>query len=331
MPENRYRLLFELQLLHHYWLDEGNNQFDSLSKEEQEKRLRSYDCRRFFVIAPTAGTAKILDGLSCMYKTTALGFFAALPDKVAVPAETMFEFAVTVRDPDFFNYTALTIRPQKIYEFYHKQEKKTYRYKENIPVLSNQSGSVRENISSNGNTLFLSQEFPASTDGVESFFIENDQLKQMTNDKSGDLQDLGIKDDNPVYIHQGDAPVIILPDGITGAPERGLLLSLGIQDDIFTLIRLQARPDNEQFSLVNANGQAKNDHPVFHVRFKNRSTFWKYLNKKTGKESPIVSAPLPLTYFGNVGTKQKPSKGQFVKIEKDEDNKITRLVSEIFI
>ncbi|MCI5209170.1 MAG: hypothetical protein D3910_10335 [Candidatus Electrothrix sp. ATG2] len=134
---NRYTPLFEIQLLHHYWLDEGATLFDSLSGDQQIERLRSYDCRRFFVIEPTAGTAKTLSGLGCVYKKTALGCAVAVPENVTVSAETALEFVVTVRDPALFNYTTLTLRSQKIYEMYHQPEKKTYRYKENVQVLSN--------------------------------------------------------------------------------------------------------------------------------------------------------------------------------------------------
>jgi len=45
--------------------------------------------------------------------------------------------------------------------------------------------------------------------------------------------------------------------------------------------------------------------------------------------SSTEANPLPLTYFGNAGTKQKPSDG-LVKAEKS-GQKITRLVSEIYV
>ncbi|MCI5134547.1 MAG: hypothetical protein D3920_05600 [Candidatus Electrothrix sp. AW2] len=177
---NRYRPLFEIRLLHHYWLDEGGIVFDQLKSKEDTKdkneekrneRLRSYDCRRFFVTEPTASTAKILSGLGCVYKTTPLGCVVAVPEKVTILTETMLEFVVTVRDPDLFNYTALTLRPQTIHEIYCHAEKKMYRIKENVPVLSNLTGAVRVK-ESDGNpikTLFLSKEFPENiADNEES-------------------------------------------------------------------------------------------------------------------------------------------------------------------
>ncbi|MCI5117592.1 MAG: hypothetical protein D3913_06455 [Candidatus Electrothrix sp. LOE1_4_5] len=337
---NRYKPLFEIRLLHHYWLDEGGIVFDQLKSKEDTKgkneekrneRLRLYDCGRFFIVEPTAGTAKILSGLGCVYKTTSLGCIVATPNNVKIPKKTKLEFAVTVRDPDLFNYTALTLRPQTIHEIYHEVEKKTYRYKKNIFVLSNRNGTER-NINSNGNTLFLSTEFSNTADGVESFFIENNgALKQLTGDQPDSAQVLGNKDDNPVYVHQEDIPVITPPatfpeELAKQVPERGIQLSKERPDDIFALIQLQARLSNEKFSLVDMNGQAKDDHPVYDIRFKNRSTLWKYINKKTGAFSSMESDPLPLTYYGNAGSQQKPANGQFIKIE--EGN---YLVSEFFI
>ena len=349
---NRYRPLFEIRLLHHYWLDEGTTVFDLLkskedsedkNKEKRNERLRSYDFRRFFVIEPTAGTAKALSGLGCVYKTTSLGCVVAVPESVIIPIETMFEFVVTVRDPDLFNYTALTLRPQKIYEMYYQPEKKTYRYKVNVPVLSNLTGAVRD-IGPEDNTvktLFLSKEFPMPApedDQVESLFIQDNALKQRTGEQqnaaSVALYNSTPADELPIFVHQDDIPVIVPPEGLAGVPARGLLLSDDIPDNIFAFIRLTAtREEDEDFSLVDENGQAKENYPVFHIRFKNRSTYWQYHNKKTGEviSDEAETEPFPLTYFGNAGTGQKPSKELLIKAEKSNSGKIIKLTSEIFI
>lgn len=56
-------------------------------------------------------------------------------------------------------------------------------------MLSNQTGTLRENIGLDGKgTLFLSQEFLDSPDGVESFFTENGVLKQMVSDQQDDCK-----------------------------------------------------------------------------------------------------------------------------------------------
>src|SRR5262249_44808328 len=141
---NGYKRLFEVRLLHHYWLDEGATVFDLISSQpKKDNRLLSYDVRSFIAVTPTAATAKSLKGFGCIYKNTALGCIAAAPAGTVIPADAIFEFAVTVQDSAFFNYSALTLRPQKIYELYHQPEDKTYRYKENVPVLSNSTGASR--------------------------------------------------------------------------------------------------------------------------------------------------------------------------------------------
>ena len=123
------------------------------------------------------------------------------------------------------------------------------------------------------------------------------------------------------------------PRGDADVSLRGTFFSDDIPDDIFALIRLKARFDNnENFSLVDENEQVKKNCPIFHVRFKNRSTLWRYINKKTGEIISTESEPFPLTYFGNAGTKQKPSKKSQLQFKPlDDVSGIKQLFSEIFI
>lgn len=331
--KNGYKRLFEIRILHHYWLDDGATVFDLMSTQEQrDKRLLSYDMRQFLSVSPTTSTSKSLRGLRCVYKNTALGCVVAVPQDEVVPVETKFEFAVTVIDHAFYNYTALTLQPQKIYELYHKPEDKTYRYKEHVPVLSNMTGTSRG--TGSNKALFLSSEFPslATDDRVESLVRSGDALFQLTSEQPGAVpQQLNANAANmPVYIHQDDVPPVVPPAGLSGAPSRGIMLSDDIPDKVFALIRLSAvRAGNADFSFVDGSGHVKANNPVFQVRFKNRATFWKYFNKNTGAAVSAETDALPLTHYKNAGTKQKPSHG-LVKTVKSND-KITELVSEIFV
>ena len=167
---------------------------------------------------------------------------------------------------------------------------------------------------------------------MESLVLSGNALLQLTSDNPGaTTQQLSAQaSEFPVYVHQEDAPVIVPPPGLTGAPARGVSLSADLADDVFALISLTAvRASDDVFSFVDGTGRAKPVPPVYQVRFKNRSTIWNYLNKRTGVVESTEANPLPLTYFGNAGTKQKPSEG-FVKAEKS-GAKITRLVSEIYV
>lgn len=329
---NGYQRLFEIRLLHHYWLDEGATVFDLMADQAKKAaRLLQYDLRPFLAVTPTDTTLKALHALGGVYKNTALGCLVAVPDSAVVAPDALYEFVVTVRHADLLNYTALTLRPQQIYEIYHQPTEQTYRYKENVPVLSNLTGAARG--SGSTKTLFLSKEIPAlaADDQVEALVLAGNALVQLTSDQPGagtqSLHDPATA--LPAFVHQGDVPPIVTPSDLVGAPTHGVQLSSETTDAVFALIRLSAtRPDDGDFSLLDNSGHAKTTHPVFQVRLKNRSTIWQYRNKRTGIVDATEPNPLPLTYFGNAGTKQKPSAG-LVKAVKS-GARITQLVSEVF-
>lgn len=325
---NGYQKLFEVRLLHHYWLDDGDMIFDRMDQEKQDARLLNYDVRGFFDIAPTTATAETIARLKGVYKNSALGFLAAVPADTGIPPDAIFEFILKVKDPNFFRYTALTLRPQKIYELFSTTENKLYRYKENVPVFTNKFGTAK------GHNLFLSRAVPALTnnDSVESFGWDGTELSQLTQDQPNADKIVLTREvsDSVVFFHQGDIPQITSPLGMAGVPDRGLELSEQIPDNLFALIRLSAFiGNNHPFNLIDAHQQARNPSPVFQIRFKNRATFWRYLDKQHQPAGTSPSTPLPLTYFGNAGTRQKPSEG-LIEIEKN-GTRISRLISEIFV
>jgi len=335
MPEqlqNRCRVLFRVFLMHHYWLDDGATVFDLMPNAPlRDYRLLTYDRRIFVDVAPTLSTAAVLAGLGATYKDMGLGFLVGVPDGTVIPPDVVLRFVATVRDAGFYNYTALTMRSQQIYEIPYPPENTIYRFKENVPVLSNVTGVSRQLATGKG--LFLSQEFPAiaSDDRVEALVLSGGGLFQLTGDQPGaGLQQLGGTAANlPVFVNQADVPVIVPPAGMSGAPPRGIRLNSDIPDGVSALIELSAFRGGGDFGFVDGGGQALATPPAFQVRFKNRSTLWKYFDKNTGGFQSAETAPLPLTHFGNAGTRTKPSEG-FVKALKT-GNQITQLVSEVFV
>jgi hypothetical protein len=330
---SRYRRLFEVRLLHHYWLDQGATVFDRIADPAtKEARLLSYDMRAFLAVAPTAATEKSLSAQRCLFRETALGLVVAAPEQALIPADTVFEFVVATRDSELLDYTSLTLRPRRIHEIVDATDNVLYRYKENVPLLSNLTGATR---GAGANTrLFLSREIPAQDAGdpIESLVLGGSALLQLTSDGPGaSVQQIAAQStDLPVFVHQADAPLIVAPAGLVDAPARGVRLSADVPDDVFALISLQAvRADNAAFSFVDAAGAPKASAPVYEVHFRNRSTLWTYLDKTTGAVESTEANPLPLTFFGNAGTKQKPPRG-FVKAQAD-GTRVTQLISEIYV
>lgn len=332
---SQYKRLFEVRLLHHYWLDDGHTMFDNLIESRRNKLLLTYDCRTFIQVNPTSATVNTINALKGVFKQTSLGFLVAVPGSVNIPDDAVFSFVLTVTDASFNNYTSFTLLSRNIVELYYKPEDKVYRYKQNVPVFSNLTGvshGVNPDI-----TLFLSSPVPVSsptTDIVEFLNISAGALVQLTSSQPGATnQEISpVASNAPVFVHQNDAPLINPPSGMTGTPERGILLSGDLPDDIFGLIQITAKNQaNPDFSLT-AGGIAKDVAPVFQLRFKNRLAFWRYLNKTNGALNSESSTPLPFTNSGNAGTNKKPG-GSLVKVKFENDDptkRIEKIYTEIF-
>lgn len=331
----QYSRLLEVWLFHHYWLDDGATLFDTLPDEEKERRLINYDISSFLNVKPTARTEKALKAFGAIWRNTKRGFIVAVPDDAVLPPNTALEWMLTPAFSDFFNYTALTLQPQTIHECYTSDRSAHYRFKENAPVFSNIAGASRR--SGANKTLFLSSEIGAleTGDGVEALYEKSGALCQLTADQTGSTPSAQTLDADksamPVFANQRDVPGIEPPEGVTDAPAKGIQLDDDMPDDLFALIRLTAkRDDDNDFSFIDNDGKPLTKCPVFHLRFKNRHTWWKWIERNSSET--LSSEPLPLTFHGNAaGTNGKKPSSSMVKADLNEQKAVSRLVSEIFI
>ncbi len=329
-----YKRLFEVRILHHYWLDEGLTIFDNLPESDRNKKLLGYRGDRLISISPTSKSQKLLVGIGAVSKQTGLGLVVAVPEAQIIPDDTVFAFTIEIKDAAFFNYTSLTLLNRKIAECYAPGEDKIHRYKENVPLFSNLTGVSRG--TGAAKQLFLSKEIPGitATDQVEALIISGNALMQLTGSQPGAAtQQLNASAvAMPVFHHQQDAPVLSPPPGLTGAPARGIELTDEISDNVFGILEITAVKQGDADYSCTSGGMAKDNYPVFQIRFKNRSTIWKYLSKNNGSPVSESPAPLPFTFAGNAGSKQKPSAG-LVKADFENNNpanRIVRLYTEIF-
>lgn len=330
-----YKRLFEVRLLHHYWLDFGSAIFDTLPEARRNKLLLTYDSRKFVQVNPTATTQNKLNALKAVFKNTAPGFVIAVPETAIIPDNEEFSFILTIIDADFYNYTSLTFISHTIYELYYPAKDKILRFKENVPVFSNLTGASR-GVNPN-KSLFLSKEIPApaATDKVEFLNISGGALGQLTSDQPGAItQQINAMAANlPVFVHQDDTPLLVPPAGLSGTPLKGIKLTAEIPDNVFGLINITAKNNVDADFSCTSGGIAKAKCPVFQIRFKNRSAFWRYLNKNTGVQTSESSAVLPLTVSGNAGANKKKPTDPKIKIQyesNDPTKRIEKIYTEIF-
>lgn len=279
MPANSrsgYQRLFEVRLLHHHWLDDGTTVFDQISDQaKRDLRLLNYDKRSLLAVRPTLTTRAVLAAHKCLFLDTAMGFIVVAPASARVSVDTVMDFIVTLADQRVYRYTGPALRPQRICEFYNEVDNSVYRYKENVPVLSNLTGAARGTAA--GKALFLSREHGAGAtdDVVEPASWPADGAAELHCEDAAMINRYRAQEgDGPVFLHDGDVLPIAPPPGLTGVPERGIRLSSDVADDVFIYVSLTAaRASDEAFNFVDANGSPKAAFPVYQVRFRNSSPY----------------------------------------------------------
>jgi hypothetical protein len=117
--ELNYETLFEIDINHHYHLDDGITLFDTLSADARLAMLERYDIGSFMTVTPTKATRAKFAGLHIVYKQIETGIITGIPYTLnagkeqpqIVPADNVvFSFSVAITDGLFANYSALPLR-----------------------------------------------------------------------------------------------------------------------------------------------------------------------------------------------------------------------------
>ncbi len=116
-----YKNLFEVKVRHHFFLNKGELEWDSMNTEEKNNQEEKFDVREILDITPTMDCKKLLNAHNCVFRKTTSGILVgikAIPDSanagkfkpfVSLTNET-FRFAVKLKDYNFLNYTALSLQ-----------------------------------------------------------------------------------------------------------------------------------------------------------------------------------------------------------------------------
>ncbi len=252
-----YRTLFEVKLLHHFFLNRANELFDNMDLNGKAKSLKGYDVRDFVDIEPTAACARILSKYHFIYKNTPFGlivgtrstesagkFFPA----VEIDEDLQLTFKLKFNDPCFSNYTSLPL-VQNAGCLYYFQNRVTGA-KKKFPYLAQyaavfdaaetySSGDILGSAAVNPAKLFIAGKVttsaPPHADWVEDTLVAGKPLQYVTK-----------KDQVPVY---GD--VVRYNTG-----EAGLSITVTVKDrqgNVLTVKSETVTDNDKSVAMVDIN------------------------------------------------------------------------------
>ena len=118
-----YQLLFEVTLLHNYFLNNGEETFASMTNADKEKMLQQFDTNAFTTITPTLETHIVLKNYKMLFKKNKTGFGVYIKVKdeldpfIKVPIDLNLNFLIKINDYQFENYTNLDFALTQAYLF----------------------------------------------------------------------------------------------------------------------------------------------------------------------------------------------------------------------
>ncbi|KUJ62166.1 hypothetical protein AR687_09085 [Flavobacteriaceae bacterium CRH] len=120
-----YGLLFEVTLLHNYFLNNGVEIFTGMSSADKEKMLQQFNTDAFTTITPTLETNTVLKNYKMVFKKTKTGFRVYIKVKetdeivpyIKIPVDLNLKFLIKINDYQFENYTNLNFALNQVFLF----------------------------------------------------------------------------------------------------------------------------------------------------------------------------------------------------------------------
>jgi hypothetical protein len=109
----KYKPVFEVQILHDFFLNKGNQQFNAMNEMDKKRRLKVYDFSRFLQVILATETLQEIIGRKLVFRISPTGFSVWSKTNDLYMPETeiednlSFTFFLIVSNPVFFNYTAI--------------------------------------------------------------------------------------------------------------------------------------------------------------------------------------------------------------------------------
>lgn len=120
-----YGLLFEVTLLHNYFLNNGEETYTGMSAAKKEKMLQQFNTDAFASITPALETNTVLKNYKMLFKKIKTGFRIYIKVKetdesdpfIKIPKDLNLKFLIKLNDYQFENYTNLDFAPTQLYLF----------------------------------------------------------------------------------------------------------------------------------------------------------------------------------------------------------------------
>ncbi len=143
----KYIPLFKVNILHHYFLNKGMTEYQSMSDEEKDIQLELYDMDHIFNVQPDAETQQKLEGYNLVFKKSKTGF--AIWTKVtgededepfiSLENDLAFSFLIQIKESAFYNYTDLKI--ENAGDLYYLSNRRLASEPNSFPLIDKAAGN----------------------------------------------------------------------------------------------------------------------------------------------------------------------------------------------
>ncbi|EAZ83091.1 hypothetical protein [Algoriphagus machipongonensis] len=118
-----FRSFLKLDILHSYFLNDGEKDFSSMNEEESKTQLKSYNWKDFLEIYPSQKTSHMMRGNKIFFKSFNDSIILAIKVESGTenqPFNELYEdesmtFLLSLKDQYFGNYTDLDLADQLLY------------------------------------------------------------------------------------------------------------------------------------------------------------------------------------------------------------------------
>lgn len=195
-----YKTLFELSILHGYFLNSGETDFKDLVEDKQKKLLKDYSYENFIEIVPSEETSKLLRNKRSLLSKKSEKINVGVPISNSDPTLTFIDFEldknlvfiIKISDSYFENYTDINLSPNRIFYFTN--------------VKPSTEPNSFKTISHIEDSIFVDDDFKANettTSAVLSTLTDNEKLGLLgviSLTIKGDSLDLSLLDTDKKFI-----------------------------------------------------------------------------------------------------------------------------------